>query len=50
MTGAEPINERVVVDGKVVTSKEPGTAVEFVIKLVELLFGRRKRVNLKMNL
>lgn len=31
--------ERVVVDGTVVTSRGPGTAVEFSLKLVELLCG-----------
>jgi 4-methyl-5(b-hydroxyethyl)-thiazole monophosphate biosynthesis len=31
--------ERVVVDGPCVTSRGPGTAIEFALKLVELLFG-----------
>jgi protein deglycase len=31
---------RVVVDGNCVTSRGPGTALEFSLKLVELLFGR----------
>jgi protein deglycase len=41
------IDERVVIDGKVVTSQSPGTAMEFALKLVELLFGidRMKKVN-----
>jgi 4-methyl-5(b-hydroxyethyl)-thiazole monophosphate biosynthesis len=30
---------RVVVDGNVVTSRGPGTAIEFALKLVEILFG-----------
>jgi 4-methyl-5(b-hydroxyethyl)-thiazole monophosphate biosynthesis len=33
-------NERVVVDGNIVTSRAPGTASEFAIKLVELLVGK----------
>lgn len=33
--------ERVVVDGKVVTSRGPGTALEFSLKLVELLAGEQ---------
>lgn len=33
---------RVVVDGNCVTSRGPGTAIEFALKLVELLFGRKK--------
>ena len=32
-------DERVVVDGRLVTSRSPGTAMEFAFKLVEILFG-----------
>jgi 4-methyl-5(b-hydroxyethyl)-thiazole monophosphate biosynthesis len=32
--------DRVVVDGNIVTSRSPGTALEFALKLVEILFGR----------
>ncbi len=35
-------DERVVVDGNCVTSQGPGTAIEFALKLVELLFGAGK--------
>ena len=35
-------NQRVVVDGNCVTSQGPGTALEFSLKLVELLFGEQK--------
>jgi 4-methyl-5(b-hydroxyethyl)-thiazole monophosphate biosynthesis len=35
-------DERVVVDGNCVTSQGPGTAIEFALKLVELLFGSPK--------
>ncbi|HBG78657.1 MAG TPA: DJ-1 family protein [Phycisphaerales bacterium] len=38
----EAANQRVVVDGNCITSQGPGTAVEFAIKLVELLFGEKK--------
>lgn len=31
---------RVVVDGRMVTSRSPGTALEFALKLVEILFGQ----------
>lgn len=34
---------RVVVDGNCITSRGPGTAMEFALKLVELLFGREAR-------
>jgi protein deglycase len=36
------VEERVVVDGNLVTSRGPGTAVEFALKLVELLDGKEK--------
>jgi 4-methyl-5(b-hydroxyethyl)-thiazole monophosphate biosynthesis len=35
-------DERVVVDGNCVTSQGPGTAIEFALKLVELLYGPDK--------
>ncbi|MDD5135262.1 MAG: DJ-1/PfpI family protein [Phycisphaerae bacterium] len=38
----DSINQRIVVDGNCITSQGPGTAVEFGIKLVELLFGIEK--------
>ncbi|CAL8069562.1 unnamed protein product [Calicophoron daubneyi] len=34
--------EPVVVDGKLLTSRGPGTAFQFAFKLVELLFGNKK--------
>ena len=33
---------RVVVDGNIITSRGPGTALEFSFKLVEVLFGQEK--------
>jgi 4-methyl-5(b-hydroxyethyl)-thiazole monophosphate biosynthesis len=42
LTGAQYRNERVVVDGKVITSQGPGTAMEFATKLVEVLAGKGK--------
>ncbi len=39
---AHASDERVVVDGNCVTSQGPGTAIEFALKLVELLFGPTK--------
>jgi len=38
----EAVNARVVVDGNCITSQGPGTAIEFSLKLVELLFGPEK--------
>ena len=34
--------KRVVVDGNLVTSQGPGTAMEFALKLVELLYDKQK--------
>jgi 4-methyl-5(b-hydroxyethyl)-thiazole monophosphate biosynthesis len=42
LTGAQYREERVVVDGKVITSQGPGTAMEFATKLVEVLAGKGK--------
>ncbi|VAV85372.1 DJ-1/YajL/PfpI superfamily, includes chaperone protein YajL (former ThiJ), parkinsonism-associated protein DJ-1, peptidases PfpI, Hsp31 [hydrothermal vent metagenome] len=38
----EITNDRVVIDGKLITSQGPGTAVEFAFTLVELLCGKEK--------
>ncbi|MCH8158132.1 MAG: DJ-1/PfpI family protein, partial [Nitrospinae bacterium] len=40
LTGELYSEDRVVVDGNIVTSRGPGTAMEFALKLVELLFGK----------
>lgn len=37
--------ERVVVDGNIVTSRSPGTALEFALRLVEILFGKDRMDN-----
>jgi 4-methyl-5(b-hydroxyethyl)-thiazole monophosphate biosynthesis len=36
------VQNRVVVDGNVVTSRGPGTAAEFAVKLIEIIAGREK--------
>lgn len=41
--GADYVEEAVVQDGKVVTSRGPGTAMDFALHLVELLAGRKRR-------
>lgn len=38
----EAVAERVVVDGNCVTSRGPGTAIEFALTLVALLFGSQR--------
>lgn len=37
-------DDRVVVDGNVITSQGPGTAIEFAFKLVEMLIGKEKAI------
>ncbi|KAL1792360.1 hypothetical protein ACET3X_008867 [Alternaria dauci] len=41
--GWEYVEDRVVVDGDVVTSRGPGTALLFALTIVEMLCGREKR-------
>ena len=40
----------VVADGKVVTSRGPGTAIDFALTLVELLLGKTKRAEVEADL
>lgn len=42
LSGVTISDERVVVDGNIITSQGPGTAMEFAFKLVETLFGKAK--------
>ncbi len=42
LENAESLAARVVVDGNCITSRGPGTAVEFALKLIELLYGADK--------
>lgn len=42
LESAQAAESRVVVDGLCITSRAPGTALEFAIKLVELLYGEKK--------
>ncbi|MBT3921189.1 MAG: DJ-1/PfpI family protein [Nitrospina sp.] len=43
MEGTTYSDERVVVDGHIITSKSPGTAMEFSLQLVEILFDRERK-------
>ncbi len=45
-----PRSERVVVDGNIITSQAPGTAMEFSLKIVEKLGGRERADKLKRDL
>jgi len=47
LSGIDYSENRVVADGTIITSRSPGTALEFALKLVEILFGedRMEAVN-----
>ncbi len=45
--GAIPVNERVVVDGNVITGKGPGAALEFALAVIGLLRGKEKAEEIK---
>jgi putative intracellular protease/amidase len=47
MPGAEYCEDRVVCDGRVLTSRAPGTAMEFALAIVELLAGKEQAEMLK---
>ena len=40
-------SDRVVVDGNIITSRTPGTAMEFALKLVEVFVGKKKMEQVK---
>lgn len=42
-----PRSDAVVIDGNVITSQAPGTAMEFALKIVELLAGKNKMEEVK---
>ena len=41
------LENTVVIDGKVVTSRGPGTAMDFTLVLIELLLGEKKRLEVE---
>lgn len=43
VAGMNYSDDSVVVDGKVITSRGPGTAMDFALTLIELLAGKQKR-------
>jgi 4-methyl-5(b-hydroxyethyl)-thiazole monophosphate biosynthesis len=47
---AHPRNGPVVVDGNIITSQGPGTAIQFALKIVEKLMGQAKAERLKKEL
>jgi 4-methyl-5(b-hydroxyethyl)-thiazole monophosphate biosynthesis len=42
-SGSQYLSDAVVIDGKVVTSRGPGTAMEFALTLIDQLLGAAKR-------
>lgn len=42
LTDVDYSEDRVVVDGNIITSRGPGTAMEFALKLVEILFDKER--------
>jgi len=46
----KPRGEKVIVDGNIITSQGPGTAVEFALKIVELLKGRAKADQIRQDI
>lgn len=40
------IENRVVIDGNLITSRGPGTSMEFALRIVEKFFGREKALEL----
>ena len=41
------LEQAVVIDGKVITSRGPGTAMDFALTLIELLLGKKKRLEVE---
>lgn len=41
------LDDPVVIDGKLVTSRGPGTAMDFTLTLIELLVGKEKRLQVE---
>jgi protein deglycase len=39
LKGATPSKDKVVVDGNIITSRGPGTAIDFAVTIVEILMG-----------
>lgn len=50
LPGTTCLNDAVVVDGRVVTSRGPGTAMDFALELIALLVGEAKREQVEVGL
>lgn len=49
-TDVKEASERVVKDGRVITSRGPGTAMDFALELIEVLAGKEKREQVETGL
>jgi 4-methyl-5(b-hydroxyethyl)-thiazole monophosphate biosynthesis len=50
VAGMQYVEEPVVIDGPVITSRGPGTAMDFALQLIEVLAGRQKREEVETGL
>lgn len=50
LTGAEYLEDRVVVDGSFITSRGVGTAIPFALSLIEQLFGKEKSEEIRKSI
>lgn len=50
LQGAVHVSERVVIDGPIITSRGPGTAMEFAFELVTILKGRADADSLRLGM
>ena len=44
------VQDRVVIDGNIVTSRGPGTAIDFALELINILAGKAKREEVEKSL
>ena len=47
MAGIDYQQQSVVIDGNIITSRGPGTAMDFALVLIELLAGKDKRIEVE---
>jgi 4-methyl-5(b-hydroxyethyl)-thiazole monophosphate biosynthesis len=50
VAGMQYVEEQVVIDGPVITSRGPGTAMDFALRLIEVLAGKEKRSEVEAGL
>ena len=50
LAGGVPVDEKVVIDGSMITSQGPGTAMDFALAIVEFIRGEETAAELKRDL